>query len=155
MKVPLGIKVISRLYSISGVMLITFSLFFFIISGWMNKVVKDTRETLEEIPSVAFEQIKELDEMKEAVNTAPRISRTSAPFIILLAIVYIISGVNLRKLRNWARIAITVLSFLGLLQSLILISKGNYLGHIGLISNSIVLWYLLSNKNARVAFGRS
>lgn len=73
-------------------------------------------------------------------------------FIIALGVFYIFVGKDLWKGKNWAKITAIVVSFLSVLAYLISFIFGSFGSIILVIIHSLIVWYLLFNKNAKKAF---
>ena len=73
--------------------------------------------------------------------------------LIIAAVLYFFIGRGLLKLQQWARITTIILFILGIIKSLMIIDKYQFIrGIVGLVICVLVAIYLIFNKNVRKAF---
>ena len=129
---PFGIKLISILFFLGGILLLGLG-----------------------VLSIAVEGI-----VSAMLNQVPELAALGAGFFMLIGgffmafgIVYLLLGYGLWKCKKWARIIVMIIIGLGAIGSLILIVLSSYLmGGFMLLVYAFILWYLIGGKGVKEAF---
>ncbi len=129
--VPTGVKVVSVLYYVYGVIGIIFGLLFFVSAGFMDSIAKEI----------------------------PQLRVFGAGLFFILGIILIGLGIlgffigrGLWKAKSWARILVIIFAFFGIIASIVNLIKGNFGSIFGLVINGLICGYLLFNKNVKKTF---
>lgn len=134
-KIPLGIKIISTYYIIVASLTIIIGLIAIIFSKTLSTVTIDFGQNFP----------------KEIVND-PNLFLIIGFAFLIVGIVNLILGINLWKLKKWARIVIVIFAIISFIYAF----KGLMLGQLsnlfGLIIEGIIAGYLIFSKKANNAF---
>lgn len=133
---PMGIKVISTYYIIVSVLTVIVGL---IISLFPSKIRDYVITATPEFASI------------EATLAINAIMYTGI-FFIIFGIFGTILGLNLFKVKNWARLTIILFTLFGFFMALMGLISGQWSNIVGLLINGFIAWYLIFNKKCKDAF---
>jgi hypothetical protein len=134
-KRPLGIKIISTYYIIVAILII--------ITGLIASLFYKTfpTATLDFGPNIPKEVIAE-----------PSFILLIGIILLVIGTVMLILGINLWKLKTWARIVIVIIAVIGFVSAFLGLLQGQLSSLAGLFIEGIIASYLIFSKKADAAF---
>lgn len=149
--IPVGIKILSILNYIGFVLFVLVGIALIILGIYSNNInleeykqiyisSAEYQKLLQENPELAQQSIEfYLSIVKNLIYIGV--------FFIILAIVSFFIARGLWNGQNWARILEAIFSAFGLITAILSLFSGNFIAFLSLALNSLIVWYLLFNKN--------
>lgn len=126
--VPTGVKIISVMYYIGAAIFLLFGILFLVGAGFLGAIA-------DQIPFIGI--------------LGASLFVVGGIVLIGLGVLDFFVGKGLWDARNWARIVAIVFAGLGILMTLLSIVSGSIVSNIPtLIVDGVIVWYLMSNKEA-------
>lgn len=143
-KIPLGIKIIAVLFTALAIL------------SAFNGIMYNSGKA-EMTIALQEELLQSGADSATAQSVIPIIVGMILWFYFLAAIVYIILGIGLWKLKRWARVTTIILSILSIAASFFVIRAifGNWASAAKFIATIIIAAYLLFSREVKAAFAKT
>jgi len=134
-EMPTGVKVISILYQIGGVIDMLLGTFLTVVGTGLTSLIAGNNALAGLIGAVSGV-----------------VFLIGGLFLVGIGVLIFVVGRGLWNARNWARIVVIVLSVVGILMSFANMFTGFIMGIITLAVNGLICWYMTTNKDVKKTF---